>query len=38
MRKHSLAVLDEYSKQDPIFAEATTILKKYMRDLGLLEQ
>ncbi len=37
MRKHSLAVLDKYSAKYPDFAEATKILKKYMRDLGLLE-
>jgi len=37
MRKHSLAVLDKYSKKDPDFAEATKILKKYMTDLGLLK-
>lgn len=37
MSQYSLAVLDKYSKKDPIFAEATAILKKYMRDLGLLK-
>jgi TRAP-type mannitol/chloroaromatic compound transport system substrate-binding protein len=37
MYKYSMAVLDKYSKKDPIFAEATEILKKYMRDLGLLK-
>ncbi len=37
MRNYSLAVLDKYSKKDPIFAEATKILKQYMQDLGLLK-
>ena len=37
MSKYSLAVLDKYSKKDPAFAEATKILKTYMRDLGLLK-
>ena len=37
MSKYSLAVLDKYSKKDPTFAEATKILKTYMRDLGLLK-
>ena len=32
-----MAVLDKYSKKDPIFAEATEIFKKYMKDLGLLK-
>ncbi|MCP4690942.1 MAG: hypothetical protein GY859_23015 [Desulfobacterales bacterium] len=35
MSKYSMAVLDKYSKKDPIFAEATKILKQYMKDLGL---
>jgi hypothetical protein len=37
MSKYSLAVLDKYSKKDPTFAEATKILKTYMKDLGLLQ-
>jgi len=37
MSKHSLAVLDRYSKKDADFAKATEILKNYMKDLGLLE-
>ena len=37
MRNYSLAVLDKYSKKDPTFAEATKILKQYMKDLGLLK-
>ncbi|MBW1999369.1 MAG: TRAP transporter substrate-binding protein DctP [Deltaproteobacteria bacterium] len=37
MYKYSMAVLDKYSKKDPLFAQATEILKTYMRDLGLLE-
>lgn len=37
MYQYSMAVLDKYSKKDPIFAEATEILKKYMRDLGLMK-
>ncbi|NIU57146.1 MAG: hypothetical protein GWN67_12405, partial [Phycisphaerae bacterium] len=37
MYQYSMAVLDKYAKQDPIFAEATKILKTYMRDLGLLK-
>jgi TRAP-type mannitol/chloroaromatic compound transport system substrate-binding protein len=37
MYQHSMAVLDKYSKKDPIFAEATEIFKKYMKDLGLLK-
>jgi len=37
MSKYSMAVLDKYSKKDPIFAEATGILKTYMQDLGLLK-
>jgi len=37
MRNYSMAVLDKYSKKDPIFAEATKILKQYMQDLGLLK-
>ena len=37
MSQYSLAVLDKYSKMDPIFAEATEILKTYMRDLGLMK-
>ena len=37
MSQYSLAVLDKYSKKDPIFAEATKILKTYMKDLGLLK-
>jgi hypothetical protein len=32
-----MAVLDKYSAKDPTFAEATKILKTYMRDLGLLK-
>jgi hypothetical protein len=32
-----MTVLDKYSKKDPAFAEATKILKTYMRDLGLLK-
>ena len=35
MSKFSMSVLEKYSKMDPIFAEATEILKKYMKDLGL---
>ncbi len=37
MSQYSLAVLDKYSKKDPIFAEATEILKTYMKDLGLMK-
>lgn len=37
MSTYSLSVLDKYSKKDPTFAEATKILKTYMRDLGLLK-
>jgi len=37
MYQYSMAVLDKYSKKDPTFAEATKILKTYMRDLGLLK-
>lgn len=37
MYQYSMAVLDKYSQKDPIFAEATEIFKKYMRDLGLLK-
>jgi TRAP-type mannitol/chloroaromatic compound transport system substrate-binding protein len=37
MSRYSLSVLDKYSKKDPTFAEATKILKTYMRDLGLLK-
>jgi hypothetical protein len=37
MYKYSMAVLDKYSKKDPTFAEATKILKTYMKDLGLLK-
>ena len=37
MNQYSIAVLDKYSKKDPAFAEATKILKTYMRDLGLLK-
>jgi len=37
MYQYSMAVLDKYSKKDPIFAEATEIFKKYMKDLGLLK-
>jgi len=37
MREYSMAVLDKYSAEDPLFAEATAILKEYMKDLGLLE-
>jgi TRAP-type mannitol/chloroaromatic compound transport system substrate-binding protein len=37
MSQYSLAVLDKYSKKDPIFAEATEILKAYMKDLGLMK-
>jgi hypothetical protein len=32
-----MAVLDKYSQKDATFAEATKILKQYMRDLGLLK-
>jgi len=35
--QYSMAVLDKYSAKDPIFTEATKILKSYMRDLGLLK-
>jgi TRAP-type mannitol/chloroaromatic compound transport system substrate-binding protein len=35
MSEYTMTVLDKYSKKDPIFAEATKILKKYMMDLGL---
>jgi len=38
MSAYSMAVLDKYAKKDPIFAEATKILKKYMMDLGLLKK
>lgn len=34
---YSMTVLDKYSAEDPIFAEATVILKDYMRALGLLD-
>jgi TRAP-type mannitol/chloroaromatic compound transport system substrate-binding protein len=37
MNQYSIAVLDKYSKKDPAFAEATKILKTYMKDLGLLQ-
>jgi TRAP-type mannitol/chloroaromatic compound transport system substrate-binding protein len=37
MNQYSIAVLDKYSKKDPAFAEATKILKTYMKDLGLLK-
>jgi TRAP-type mannitol/chloroaromatic compound transport system substrate-binding protein len=37
MYKYSMAVLDKYSKKDATFAEATKILKQYMRDLGLMK-
>ncbi len=37
MYQYSMAVLDKYAKKDPIFAEATKILKTYMKDLGLLK-
>ena len=35
---YTLEILDEYSAEDPVyFAEATAILKAYMRSLGLLD-
>lgn len=34
MVKHGAAVLDKYSAKDKYFAEATAMLKKYMKDLG----
>jgi TRAP-type mannitol/chloroaromatic compound transport system substrate-binding protein len=37
MSQYSMAVLDKYSKKDPIFAKTTEILKTYMKDLGLLK-
>ena len=37
MSKYSIGVLDKYSAKDPTFAEATKILKNYMKDLGLLK-
>jgi TRAP-type mannitol/chloroaromatic compound transport system substrate-binding protein len=37
MYQYSMAVLDKYSEKDPTFAEATKILKTYMKDLGLLK-
>jgi TRAP-type mannitol/chloroaromatic compound transport system substrate-binding protein len=37
LSQYSMTVLDKYSKKDPAFAEATKILKTYMRDLGLLK-
>ncbi len=37
MAGYSLAILDEFAAEDPIFAEATEILKDYMRELGLLD-
>lgn len=37
MAEFSMMVLDKYAKKDPIFAEATQILRKYMKDLGLLK-
>ena len=37
LSQYSMEVLDKYSKKDPIFAEATEILKTYMKDLGLLK-
>jgi len=37
LRQYSLEILDKYSAEDPYFAEATEILKDYMRELGLLE-
>jgi TRAP-type mannitol/chloroaromatic compound transport system substrate-binding protein len=35
LSQYSMAVLDKYSEKDPTFAEATKILKTYMKDLGL---
>jgi len=37
LSEYSMVVLDKYSAEDPIFAEATAILKDYMRALGLLD-
>ena len=37
MSVHAMQVLDKYSKKDETFAEATKILKQYMKDLGLLK-
>jgi len=37
LSEYSITVLDKYSAEDPIFAEATAILKKYMKELGLLD-
>jgi TRAP-type mannitol/chloroaromatic compound transport system substrate-binding protein len=37
LSQYSMKVLDKYSKKDPEFAEATKILKTYMKDLGLLD-
>ena len=37
MSKYSMEVLDKYSAKDADFAKATKILKKYMKDLGLLK-
>jgi len=33
----SMTVLDKYSKDDPLFAKSTEIVKNYMKDLGLLK-
>lgn len=37
LSQHTMKVLNKYSEKDPIFKEATQILKDYMSDLGLLE-
>jgi len=37
MSVHAMQVLDKYSQKDETFAEATKILKQYMKDLGLLK-
>jgi TRAP-type mannitol/chloroaromatic compound transport system substrate-binding protein len=37
LSQYSMKVLDKYSKKDPEFAEATKILRTYMKDLGLLD-
>lgn len=37
LRGYMLEILDEYAAEDPYFAEATEILKDYMRELGYLE-
>jgi TRAP-type mannitol/chloroaromatic compound transport system substrate-binding protein len=38
MRGYSMKVLDKYSTKDADFAEATTVLKTYMNELGLIKQ